>query len=141
MAGKFRRCSFCGNTSDDKIISSLFLDWDTSNNSRSNLIPACEDCIKAFKLKRSMNAVITLRALGFVSDRTGKWKYNDRVVRNELVNVAEMEAIIAQLKSEIFNLQGYINMLTKHGYESFDATATGKYRDKKVFVVDKDKKI
>ena len=141
MAGNFRTCRFCGATSENKIISSLFLDWDTSNNSKDNLIPSCEDCITAYKLKRAINAIITLKALGFVSDKKAKWKYNDRVVRNELVNVAEQEAIIGQLKSEIHDLEGYINMLTKHDYESFDSTATGKYREEKVFIVDKDKKI
>ena len=136
-----RRCRYCNATSEEKIISSLFLDFNTANNDRDNLVPACEACISAYKLKRAINAIIVLRALGFKTDKKAEWRYDDKKIRNELVNVAEQEAIIGQLKSEIHDLEGYINMLTKHDYESFDSTATGKYREEKVFIVDKDKKI
>ena len=135
------RCSICHTSSEDKQIYSLFLDFDTANNDPSNMIPCCHSCIDAFKLKRAINAIITLRALGFKTDKKAAWRYDDKKIRNELVNVAEQEAIIGQLKSEIHDLEGYINMLTKHDYESFDSTATGKYREEKVFIVDKDKKI
>ena len=57
------RCNFCQNTYEDCEIDNLFLDFSTSNNDPSNMIRACLNCIKMFKLKRAINAIRSLKEL------------------------------------------------------------------------------
>ena len=50
------------------------------------------------------------------------WEYNNELVRNELTDVNDLNAQIGQLKKQIHDLEGYINMLKKHDYKPFDST-------------------
>ena len=111
------RCNFCQNSFEECEIDNLFLDYDTSNNDKSNMVRACLHCIHAFKLKRAISAIFTLRELGFINKKDGTWTYNNKLVRNEMTNVNELKAENAQLKQQVNDLENYIKMLEKHDYE------------------------
>lgn len=111
------RCSYCQNTFEDNEISVLFLDFSTSNNDPSNMVRACLNCIKAFKLKRAITAIKALRELGFITDEKGEWRYNNKLVRSELTNVQELKVINSQLEQQVHDLENYISMLEQKGYE------------------------
>ena len=111
------RCNFCQNNYEECEIDNLFLDYDTSNNSPSNMVRACINCIHAFKLKRAITAILTLRELGFVNKKDGTWVYSNKLVRNEMTNVNELRAENAYLKKQVHDLENYISMLEQKGYE------------------------
>ena len=111
------RCGFCNNTSENVEIDTLFMDFDTANNDPSNRIRACLNCIKAFKLKRAITAILALRQLGFITDNKAEWRYNNKLVRNELTNVQELKVINSQLEQQVHDLENYVSMLENKGYE------------------------
>lgn len=111
------RCSFCNNTEENVEIDRLFMDFDTANNSSSNMIWACKNCIQSFKLKRAISAIIALRELGFITDKKAEWRYNNKLVRSELTNVQELKITNAQLEQNVHDLEKYIEMLVQKGYE------------------------
>ena len=75
------------------------------------------NCIKAFKLKRAITAIRALRELGFITDKKAEWRYNNKLVRNELTNVQEIKVINSQLENQIHDLENYIKMLEQRGLE------------------------
>ena len=109
------RCSYCQNTEENVEIDRLFMDFDTSNNDSYNMIWACKNCIKAFKLKRAISAILALRKLGFITDNKAEWRYNNKLVRNELTNVQELKVINSQLEQQVHDLKNYISMLEQRG--------------------------
>lgn len=111
------RCSFCNNTEENVEIDRLFMDFNTANNSSSNMIWSCLNCIEAFKLKRAISAIISLRKLGFITNKKAEWVYNNKLVRSELTNVQELKIENAQLEQNVHDLEKYIEMLVQKGYE------------------------
>lgn len=109
------RCNFCQNTYEDCEIDNLFLDFSTSNNDPSNMIRACLNCIKMFKLKRAINAIRSLKELGFITNEKAEWRYNNKLVRTELINVQELQIENANLKQQVHDLENYIKMLEQKG--------------------------
>lgn len=109
------RCNFCQNSYEECEIDNLFLDFSTSNNDPSNMVRACLNCIKAFKLKRAITAIKALRELGFITDERGEWRYNNKLVRSELTNVRELKVINSQLEQQVHDLENYISMLEQRG--------------------------
>jgi len=111
------RCNFCQNSYEECEIDNLFLDFSTSNNDPSNMVRACMNCIKAFKLKRAITAIKALRELGFITDNKAEWRYNNKLVRSELTNVQELKVINSQLEQQVHDLENYISMLEKHDFK------------------------
>ena len=111
------RCNFCQNSYEECEIDNLFLDFSTSNNDPSNMIRACLNCIKMFKLKRAITAIKALKELGFITNSKAEWMYNNKLIRNELTDVNELKVINSQLKQQVHDLENYMKMLEQKGYE------------------------
>ena len=120
MVKKSMKCSYCNNTSATHKIAHIFLDWSTSNNDKNNMLPACEHCIRSHKIKYMHNAVLVLRKMGFIPDRRAEWRLNRNLIRSEMCDEKELLARIAQLEGEVHDLEHYIKLLERKGYEPYD---------------------
>ena len=79
-----KNCVFCGTDRDPMV---LFLDFDTGNNSPDNMLNVCRHCYDQYKILRARNAVETLKELGYVNDKRGRWIWGNKLVRKELEDV------------------------------------------------------
>ncbi|MBU1082595.1 MAG: hypothetical protein KKB59_19065 [Spirochaetes bacterium] len=120
MVKKSIKCAFCSNTSKTHKLDRLFLDFSTSNNSPDNMLPACNNCIRAFKLRYLSNGVLVLRKMGFIPDKRAEWRLDKSLIRSEMCNEKELLARIAQLEGEVHDLEHYIKLLERKGYEPYD---------------------
>jgi len=117
---KIKRCQYCQNASNTHKIINIFKNFDTSDNREQNMIAACENCARAFKLRYMSNAVLTLKVMGLRPDFKGVWRLDKELVRNELSNERELRVRIAYLEKEVHDLEHYIKLLERKGYEPYD---------------------
>lgn len=107
-------CHYCGKS---YTLRNMYLDFDERNNSGENVVIVCEKCEKEYLVKRANEAVKILQELGFKSNISGEWVYDNYKVRNELTNVQALEFDNKRLQQEILTLQAKLKNLVYHGYD------------------------
>jgi len=97
-------CELCGKKDITNNFLNIFVDGDTSNNHPKNLKTVCVSCAKIYKTKKLYTAAKTLHKLGFTFN--GKtWKYDNRIIRAEMVDIEAINQKLKFLESENKNLK------------------------------------
>jgi len=99
-----RFCSLCGKKDLTNNFLNLFINGDTSDNNPKNLKIVCVSCAKIYKTKKLYTAAKTLHKLGFKFN--GKtWKYDNRIIRSEMVDIEALNHKIRFLENEVKDLK------------------------------------
>lgn len=92
-------CELCGKSVSN--YTNIFIDGNTSNNLKKNLMYACPNCARNFSMGRLMNAAKILNRMGFKYNKKG-WTYNNKLVRkDELISYEFLKFKIKELKKEV----------------------------------------
>ena len=105
-----RYCSQCGKkqSDDPKPFINIFKDGNTNNTKSYNMMTACVNCARAYKLDRMNKAVKMLNTMGLRFN--GKqWTYDGHKITAELVNLEALEHQIRFLKKENRELKELLN--------------------------------
>ena len=105
-------CSFCGKKQidDPKPFINVFLNGNTSDNRKNNMIMGCVNCVREYKFRRYENGAKTLFALGYKCNKKGKWTYNNKLTRTDLVDLHALEYKIDFLQKENKELKKLLKM-------------------------------
>ena len=111
-----RYCQICGKKDINNEFIHIFLDGDTSNNHTNNLLVSCKYCAHSYKLKRMVDATKILQNMGLRFNKKGKWTYNDKVVRADMVDIKSLNHKIEYLQKENKELKHMLGFKKKHSF-------------------------
>ena len=74
------------------------------------MIMGCVNCVREYKFRRYENSVKTLFALGYKCNKKGKWTYNNRLTRVDLIDLHALEYKIDFLQKENKDLKKLLKM-------------------------------
>lgn len=99
-------CEVCGK---HNVYTKLFKNGNTSDNRKQNLMFACPECAHTFMMNRLKQAAKVLGRMGFKYDSKG-WRYNNKVIRSDMVDIGALEHQIKFLRNENKELKRLLGM-------------------------------